>query len=155
VSTADLEAQVRALEDVEAIKKLKARYCAQCDDNFNAEGIAALFTEDGVFDAGAFGKPEGREAIRNHFIKAAPALPFAIHMVMNPNIEVRGDSATGVWYLIQPCTFADGNQAVWGSARYDDQYVRVGGEWKFKHVKLTNFFWTPFDQGWVKKQFVL
>ena len=154
MSLEDLERRLKVLEDIEEIKRLKARYCAYCDDSFDADGIAGLYTEDAVFDSGSFGRAEGREAIRNHFKKASPILPFAIHMVLNPTIEVDGDRAKGTWYLLQPCTFAEGNQAVWGSGRYDDEYVRANGEWKFKNVKLTSFFWTPFDQGWAKQQFV-
>ena len=153
MSLEDLERRVRALEDVEAIKQLKTRYCAYCDDSYNADGIAGLFVEDAVWDGGIRGRAEGREEIRDFFIRAPQRLPFAIHMVMNPIIEVSGDEASGTWYLFQPCTFAEGNQAVWGSARYDEEYVRVDGEWKFKNLKLTSFFWTPFDQGWVKNQF--
>ncbi len=78
-------------------------------------------------------------------------------MVMNPIIEVKGDTARGTWYLFQPCTFAEGEQAgeqaVWGSARYDEEYAKIDGIWMFTHLKLTSFFWTPFDQGWVRKRF--
>lgn len=75
-------------------------------------------------------------------------------MVLNPIIEVDGDKAKGTWYLFQACTYAEGNRAVWGSARYDEEYVRMNGEWRFASLKLTSFFWTPFDQGWVKSRFV-
>ena len=81
-------------------------------------------------------------------------MPFAVHMVLNPIVEVDGDTAKGTWYLFQACTFAERNQAVWGSARYDEEYVRLDGEWKFKNLVLTSFFWTPFDQGWVKNRFL-
>jgi hypothetical protein len=26
--------------------------------------------------------------------------------------------------------------------------------WKFKNLKVASDFWTPYDQGWVKKRFV-
>ena len=45
---AQLEKRVQALEDVNAIRNLKARYAAYCDDHYNPEGIAALFTADAV-----------------------------------------------------------------------------------------------------------
>ena len=154
MSLEDIELRLRALEDVEAIKRLKARYCAYCDDNYDAENIAGLFVEDAVWDGGIRGKAEGREAIRNFFVNAPNRLPFAVHMVMNPIIEVNGDNATGIWYLFQPCTYAEGNRAVWGSARYDEEYVRVDGVWMFKNLKLTSHFWTPFDEGWAQTQFV-
>ncbi len=39
-----VEKRLRAMEDIEEIKRLKARYCAYCDDNYNIEGLASLFT---------------------------------------------------------------------------------------------------------------
>ena len=45
---AAIEQRLRALEDAEAIRNLKARYAAYCDAQYDCDGIAALFTEDGV-----------------------------------------------------------------------------------------------------------
>jgi len=153
MSLEDLERRVKVIEDVEEIKQLKARYCGFCDDNYDADGIAGLFTEDAVWDGGIRGRADGREEIRAFFVNASQRLPFAIHMVMNPIINVQGDNATGIWYLFQACTYAEGDVAIWGSGRYDEQYARVSGEWKFEHLKLTSNFWTPFDQGWAKTPF--
>ena len=154
MSLEDLERRIKVLEGIEDIKKLKRRYCALCDDNYQADALADLFTEDAVWDGGIRGRNDGREEIRSFFQRAPERLPFAMHMVMNPIIEVNGDTGTGTWYLFQPCTFAEGNRAVWGAARYDEEYVRVGGEWKFQNLKLTSHFWTPFDEGWVQTKFV-
>ena len=153
MSLADIERRLLAIEDIEEIKRLKARYCAHCDNTYDADALASLFTEDAVWDGGTRGKAEGREAIRAFFRRAAQRLPFAVHMVMNPIIEVDGDRARGQWYLFQACTYAQGNRAVWGSARYDEEYVRVGGEWKFRSLKLSSNFWTPFDEGWARTRF--
>ena len=153
MSLEDLERRIKALEDVEEIKRLKARYCAFCDDSYDADAIAALFTADAVWDGGIRGRADGREEIRSFFVRASQRLPFTVHMVMNPIIEVDGDRATGIWYLFQACTYGDNDQAVWGSARYDEEYVRVDGSWMFQNLKLTSFFWTPFDQGWAKTRF--
>lgn len=146
-----IEKRLQVLEDIEAIKRLKRMYCSYCDDNYDADALANLFVEDAVWDGGTL-RPriEGRSAIREFFVAAKHRLPFAIHMVLNPIIEVEGDRAKGTWYLFQPCTFADEDRAVWGSARYDEEYVRQDGQWKFKNLALTSFFWTPFDEGWVK-----
>jgi hypothetical protein len=153
----ELTRKVQELEDVEAIKKLKARYC-QCADEQNHKGFGSLFTEDGVFEGGAFGRAQGPAEIEK-FLRniQQQSLPFALHYVMNPQIEVNGDKATGRWYLLEPCTMVvDGKpaQAVWGTAKYEEEYVKVKGEWKFKLVHLMSEFWSPFDQGWVKKRFV-
>lgn len=148
----ELEARLRRLEDIDAIKRLKVRYCAYCDDNYNPDGIAELFTEDAVWNGGQLGHTEGREAIRE-FFRAAPRLvSFAIHHVTNPRIAVDGDRATGDWYLFQPCTFR-GDRAVWMAARYRDRYLRVNGEWKFERVDIELAFATPYEEGWAKTGF--
>lgn len=155
MTTGDLEKRVRALEDIEEIKRLKARYCAYCDDNYNPDKLTAMLAEDAVWDGGRWGQAVGKAEIHAFFVKVSATLPFAVHMVLNPIIEVYGDTAKGSWYLFQACTFSEGNQALWGSGKYEDEYVRAGGEWKFKHVQLESMFWTPFEEGWVKKRFAV
>jgi uncharacterized protein (TIGR02246 family) len=149
-----IEERLRVLEDIEEIRKLKARYAAACDDNYNAEAIAALFTEDAVWDGGSLGKAAGRAAIRKFFSRAAEFFPFAIHNVMNPIVEVEGDRATAQWYLLQPATMAKGNQAVWLAAVYHDEYVRHEGRWMFNKLSVKSHFLTPYEEGWARKPFV-
>ena len=48
----ELENRVRVLEDTDAIRNLKARYAAYCDDNYNPDKIAELFVEDAVWESG-------------------------------------------------------------------------------------------------------
>ena len=97
-----------------------------------------------------FGQFEGREAIREFFRGASKIFTFAIHYGLNPHIEVTGDTARARWYLFMPCTLGEGNQATWRAGIDDEEYVRVGGEWKFKSKISTGIFSTPFDQGWAK-----
>lgn len=149
-----LERRIQILEDIEAIKKLKAQYAYYCDDNYDTDGIASLFVEDGIWDGGDFGRYQGREEIRKFFGEAPKMISFAIHYILNSIIDVDGDSARGTWYLFQACTFTEGNQAVWGAGQYNEEYVKVNGEWKFKKLVISSLFWTPFDQGWVKKRFI-
>ena len=70
-----LEKRVQALEDVNAIRNLKAQYAAYCDDHYNPDGIAALFTADAVWESQGLGRFEGREAIREFFRGASQILP--------------------------------------------------------------------------------
>ena len=98
---------------------------------------------------------EGQDAIRGLFKSIPNVLSFAVHYVMNPQIEVDGERATGRWYLLEPCTMREGGeQAVWGSAFYDEDYTKTDAGWKIANLTLTPAFWTPFDQGWVKHRFV-
>ena len=148
-----LEERLQVLEDVEAVKKLKARYTLAVDAR-DTEGIVSLFTADAVWDGGSFGRYEGADAIRSFFRAVPERLSFFVHYVSNPLIEIDGNRATGTWYLLEPCTFAEGDRAVWGSARYEERYRRVGSEWKFEEMRLVSLFWTPYEAGWVKKRFI-
>jgi hypothetical protein len=69
-----IEERLRVLEDIEEIRQLKARYAAACDDNYNADDIAALFAEDAVWDGGALGRPTA--ARRSTSFSAAPPSSF-------------------------------------------------------------------------------
>ena len=155
MSTEDIERRLQVLEDIEAIKQLKARYCAYCDDGYDPEGIAGLFIDGGVWDGGRRGRFEGKEAIKGFFVQAAQTFSFALHYVLNPIITVDGDEAHGTWYLFMPATLRDGNRAVWNAGRYEDDYVRVDGKWKFRQLRVAeSYFTTPFDAGWAKERFV-
>ena len=146
----DLESRIRAVEDADAIRNLKARYAELCDDDYNPDGIAALFVDDAVWESGPLGRFEGKESIRDFFRGASEIFPFAIHYSLNPQIEVTGDTARARWYLFMPCTVGDGDQAMWRAGIDDEEYVRVDGHWMFKSKKSTGIFNTPFDSGWAK-----
>lgn len=146
----DLESRIRAVEDTDAIRNLKARYAELCDDDYNPDGIAALFVDDAVWESGPLGRFEGKESIRDFFRGASEIFTFAIHYSLNPQIEVTGDTARARWYLFMPCTVGDGDQATWRAGIDDEEYVRVDGHWMFKSKKSTGIFNTPFDSGWAK-----
>src|SRR5262249_38524632 len=91
----ELAQRVQVLEDIEAIKKLKARYTGYCDNGYDPDGIASLFTEDAVWDGGVFGGCEGREGIRKVFCEWSKLLPFALQYVFDPIMEIQRDTANG------------------------------------------------------------
>jgi len=150
MNIADLERRITIQEDIEAIKQLKARYCAVCDDDHNTEKITTLFVEDGIWEGADLGSHQGHDAIRALFQSFKERISFSQHNVMNPIIEVNGDRATGTWYLLGPFTFRKGNRAIWLAARYDDDYVKVNGEWKFQHLRATGRMAAPYEKGWAK-----
>ena len=151
-----LEDRIQKLEDIEDIKALKARYCAFCDDAYDPDGIASLFTATGVWDGGFMGQFVGREAIRAHFAGTSAIMGFAIHHVTNPLIEVSGDSATGQWYLWQPCTQTTRKtRALWLAARYNDTYVRTVEGWLFQAMVISPRMFAPYEDGWAEVPFVV
>src|SRR5262249_5326106 len=127
---AQLEQRVQALEDVNAIRHLKARDAAHCGDQNNPEGNGGRFTEGAGWERQGLGRFEGRDAIREFFRGASQLFTFAIHYSLNGQIDVQGDTARAQWYLFMPCTLGEGNRAMWRAGIDHEQYVRVAGEWK-------------------------
>ena len=129
MTTEELEKRITVLEDIEEIKKLKARYCAVCDDDHNPDMITTLFAEDGIWEGADVGAHRGHAAIRKLFESFRDRISFSQHNVMNPIIEVNGERAKASWYFLGPFTFRKGNRAYWLAARYEDDYIKVNGEW--------------------------
>jgi len=148
----EFERRLTRIEDLEAIKQLKARYCDICDDDHNPNKITTLFVEDGVWEGGDFGKAQGHVAIRQLFQTFQRLIGFSQHMVMNPIIEIDGTRAKGTWYFLGPFTFRKGNEAKWVAVKYEDDYVKVNGEWKYQHLRANIRMSAAYDEGWAQKE---
>jgi ketosteroid isomerase-like protein len=153
-----LEARLQALEDREEIARLKARYCQLNDGGWNGpthaqvDEVVDLFVDDAVWDGGPVaGKAVGKENIRALFT-AFQVVPFVIHNVMNPIIDIDGDTATGNWHAIIPGTDAQ-KQALWTFGLYKETYVRTPQGWRFSSVTFEPAANAPYEQGWGKSQF--
>ena len=151
----ELEKKVRVLEDIEAIKKLKARYTFALDEK-DWDTVLECFTDDAYADWGVFAKGsgiyKGKKELEKFFKVDVPkAATFHVHMVHNANIEVKGNEATGRWYYEEPLTWAKENRAGWICGIYDEKFVKQNGEWKIKEVRCKHFYQTPYDVGWVKE----
>jgi ketosteroid isomerase-like protein len=113
-------------EDRASICDLLARYCHDFDRG-NADGVADLFTEDGVFDpdVAGFEAVEGRDVIRG-FVGSMPA-GMVHHMTTDAAYDVDGDVATGIASFL---VVAKG--AVVTVGRYHDDLARVDGAWRIR-----------------------
>jgi hypothetical protein len=148
---AALEARITRLEDLEAIKQLKSRYCEICDDDHNPDEIISIFTEDGIWEGRGIGRAKGHAEIQSLFKNFQKMIRFSQHMVMDPIIEVNGETAKGRWYFFGPFTMYEGDQAKWQAARYKEDYVKVDGQWKFRHLRVSGpGFSADYEQGWKK-----
>lgn len=157
---AALEARVTRIEDLEAIKQLKARYCEVCDDDHNPDDILTIFAEDGIWEGYGIGTANGHAEIRELFQRFQSAMSFTQHMVMNPIIEIDGNTAKGRWYFFGPFTMKKGGrkaakdikgEAVWQAARYHEVYSKIGGEWKIQHLKIARpTMYAEYAKGWAK-----
>ena len=99
---AQIEQRVQVLEDVNAIRHLKARYAASCDDQYNPDGLAALFTEDAVWESQGLGRFEGREAIRAFLGVEHYSCSCVTHMNLNSSRNPTGGGESDVISLPDP-----------------------------------------------------
>jgi hypothetical protein len=153
VNSSEFEARLTRMEDIEAIKQLKALYCEICDDDHNPDRIVTIFTEDGVWEGRGIGTATGHAEIRALFERFQKMMSFSQHMTMNPRIEVNGERAKGTWYFFGPFTFRENNQAKWQATRYHEDYAKVNGVWKIKHLRIRGPGMSAnYETGWARPQ---
>ncbi len=155
-----VESRLARLEDVEAIKNLKARYAYYCDHGYDADGMASLFVEDSLWTSNSFGTYHGRAEIHEFQSKISSEILWALHFMICPTVNISddGQTASGSWYLIEFATMTrpprnDMNDAVVMSAVYNDTFVRENGEWRFKSVSVVFHQVSDLDKGWVLQKF--
>jgi SnoaL-like domain len=156
---AALESKVRELGDIEAIRDLRFRYHEYVNEAKFTE-IAGLFTQDGELLFGHLGNAHGHDEINRFFagllVKAdgsgqarPPRLSRVRQFIHNHMVEVHGDRAIGFAYLEAKPVYKGESYVV--AARYDDEYVRQNGGWKFKKMALTPYFMVPLKEGWAQE----
>lgn len=141
-----IEDTVRKLADENAIRDLARRY-AHYVWRKDVAGAIGLFTADGEMDTGDRPPIKGKAALAKAYeamITGPDFLPF----VHNHIVELDGDAASGTCYL--DLRAAVEGKSMIGAGYYDDEYLRVNGEWKFRSRKLTMNFFVPLSEGWTK-----
>lgn len=154
-----LEERVQALEDRDAIATLQAKYVNLNDGGWTGpthqhpKAVAGLFTADGIW-AGPFNtvRAEGAAAIEELFTQFQ-VIPFIVHYVMNPIIEVDGDRARGEWHALVTTTTPD-RQAFWTFGRYLNEYLRTAEGWKYTTMTFETAAVSTYEKGWAIEQFI-
>jgi uncharacterized protein (TIGR02246 family) len=134
------------MDDIEAIKQLKARYFRTMDTKDWA-GMRQVFTDDVVIDTTGSGGDVLTGA--DEFLAfLEPALNDAVtvHHGHMPEIEITSPStARGIWALQDIIVWPDGTR-LQGYGHYHETYELIGGEWRIRSSTLTRLhmdFTTP------------
>jgi len=144
-----LEDRITRLEDIEAIRQLKARYCEVCDDNHNTDEIVKLFTPDCIWEAEGIDRAEGHDQLVTLFTGFQQSISFSQHMVQNPVIKIDGNTATARWYFFGMFTYRKDGQKRWQAARYHEQYEKQDGDWRISHLKVVAPVMSArYEKGW-------
>ncbi len=153
----ELEAKVRELTDREAIRDLRYKYHEYVNEGKFAD-IPDLFTADGELDFAHLGKAKGRAEIARFFgglgerpagvSEDRPRITWVKQFIHNHTIDLHGDNGSGFAYLEAKPIY--NGEAFLVAARYNDEYVRQNGQWKFKRMDLVPYFMVPLKEGWAQ-----
>lgn len=144
-------------DEIEAIKRLKARYFRALDTK-DWDGFRDVFVEEpqiGPIENGfpdyllALRPPEARGIVDNdtgldafvdrnrRFI--GPLI--TTHHGHQPEIELTDDGeATGIWAMEDVLVWKQEGYRLRGTGHYWESYRKVGGEWKIASLKLTRLY---------------
>lgn len=132
------------LVELEAIKRLKYAYFRNLDLK-QWDEIRELFIPEAVcaYSAGAYSY-EGRDAIVEFFRKGMGSETFhSSHKAHHPEIELTSPTtAKGVWALEDRVVDTQWNLLIQGAAFYDDDYVKVDGEWRIARTAYKRVYET-------------
>jgi len=156
----ELEAQLDRLSSERTIAQVMYRYVHACDEVKQADAVAAFFTDDAVWEGqgnfAEFRSTRGREAIHRMFLGNPTMLPFTAHFLTNPDIKLAadGERAWARWHTLEAATLKDRRTQVWMAAWYENDFVRVDGEWLISHLRYRDRFVCPYDEGWAKVRYI-
>jgi len=141
---------LRVMADVQEIERLFRTYADACDDKYNPDKLAALFTHDATWSSSSesgtsdFGVHRGVDAIRKFFEGISKDIVFAHHIVMSPQVDilVPGERAKGRWNTIVLMRLSHGplaegtDEAKMISSVYTHDYRRENGVWLISNLNV-------------------
>ena len=125
------------MDDLEAIKQLKARYFRTMDTK-QWDEMRAVFTDDVTIDTTASGGDvlAGADSFVA-FLRETLGEVTTVHHGHMPEIELTGPtSASGVWAL-HDILLWPGGMRLDGYGHYHETYEKVDGAWKIASSTLT------------------
>ncbi|MBJ19265.1 MAG: nuclear transport factor 2 family protein [bacterium] len=148
---ADLEARVRALEDIQAILQLKHRYFRLLDHK-EWDELRDCFTEDVQthYESGHY-RFSGVDEVMSFLSESLEGLTaggrFALHLGHHPEIELlREGAARGRWTLHAPILDRGERRVGRQDSFYEDEYRKEGGVWRISRIGYTSYTqasWQP------------
>lgn len=125
------------MDDIEAIKQLKARYFRSMDTR-DWPAMRLVFSDDVVMDstdAGGTVSTGAGNCIT--FLDHTLAGVITVHHGHMPEIELTSaTTATGIWAMEDMLRWPDGKE-LHGYGHYHERYQKIDGRWHIKALKLT------------------
>jgi len=125
------------MDEIEAIKQLKARYFRLLDTR-DWDGFRQVFADDVVVDVSESGGDliTGADAFVT-YVSGVLAATTTVHQGHMPEITITGETtASGIWAL-HDIVIWDGGMRLDGFGHYHETYEKTAGAWRIKTSKLT------------------
>ena len=144
---ADESEQIQQLADRAEIQELIVRYVEALDTR-NDELYVSVFTEDAEFDVEGTvykGHDEirtivtGLQNMRTANEEAGRTNVDLFHAILNSSIQLIDEDKAFHRSYWQTLSNADNTMRIGAMGIYEDEIVKVNGEWKIKNRVLTNF----------------
>lgn len=134
-----LEERIERIEAIEQIKRLKAKWWFACDMRSLEDMRDCYYADDLLIDFGFIGQFTDIDEFLGTFKElACHPTHIDMHHGTCPEIEITGpDSARGRWRMRFQLLETKQNMVQLMHGYYDDEYVKVDGEWKMKVSRYT------------------
>lgn len=158
--------------DLVEIQMLLSKYLAYLDQ-LNYHGIYSLFAQDHpevTYELVEDGAYIGPEAVRDYMMKEHVHLNnnpmmmrgwVGLQYILTPRIVISEDGTRAKAQFNQLSPHAmrispyPGNEkrvtAYWFIGKYDNEYIKIDGEWKILKAHICVFSRTPYLEGWIKQ----
>ncbi|MGW4351529.1 nuclear transport factor 2 family protein [Nocardia sp. NPDC004582] len=128
------------MDTIESIRRLKYRYLRALDLK-NWDEFADTLTPDVTAEYGHRLSFADRDELVGHMRNSLTAAIITVHNCHHPEIDIDGDSATGIWYLTDQVIFTEQRQILTGAAFYSDEYRRCDdGVWRISKTGYTRSY---------------
>jgi hypothetical protein len=153
-----LKAEVRNLNDIEAINRLQRAYGYYVEHMMGKEIIDCFATSDDVYLEWLEGRYNGQAGLHRYFDKMRDTFSHELlHQVIQVSgivtVDPDGLTAKGRWYAFGGVAIpmGDGVRENWENSIYEMDYIKEGGVWKILGIKWNLTYWLPHLMGLVSK----
>ena len=111
-----------------------------------------------IEDGGVFEGIEGVKKVFGGILSEERGLTpgfLGSHMTVNPIIEINkeGTKARGAWFSHGSVSLRREGEltAFWCLGKYDVEYVKEDGKWKFFKLAYRQIYMSPYEKGWIEE----
>ena len=152
-----LEERIRVMNDQDQVRNLQSAYNYYVDRKM-WDDVADLFAGNSVLEVGGVGVYTGQKGVRRAMERMGPAGlthgQLNDHLLFDAVAQVLpgGREARMRGFELGMVGEADKGQAHWEVNVFDNRFVKEGGIWKFREMRLFPLLRSEYHQGWGKSR---